>query len=45
VAGHAALVGSAAGLPSGQVQLVTGDGTAWLAVLQDGRWLIEARYD
>jgi protein ImuB len=26
-------------------QLVTGDGTAWLAVLQDGRWLIEARYD
>jgi protein ImuB len=26
-------------------QLVTGDGMAWLAVLQDGRWLIEARYD
>jgi len=26
-------------------QLVTGDGTAWLAVVQDGRWLIEAKYD
>ncbi len=26
-------------------QLVTTDGAAWLAVLQDGRWLIEARYD
>ena len=26
-------------------QLVTEDGTAWLAALQDGRWLIEARYD
>ncbi len=26
-------------------QLVTDDGAAWLAVLQDGRWLIEARYD
>jgi protein ImuB len=26
-------------------QLVTGDGSAWLAVLQDGQWLIEARYD
>ena len=26
-------------------QLITGDGAAWLAVLQDGRWLIEARYD
>lgn len=26
-------------------QLVTEDGTAWLAVVQDGRWLIEASYD
>ena len=26
-------------------QLVTADGSAWLAVLQDGQWLIEARYD
>jgi protein ImuB len=26
-------------------QLVTEDGDAWLAVLQDGQWLIEARYD
>jgi protein ImuB len=26
-------------------QLVTEDGRAWLAVLQDGRWLVEASYD
>jgi protein ImuB len=26
-------------------QLVTEDGTAWLAAVQDGRWQIEARYD
>jgi protein ImuB len=26
-------------------QLVTGDGNAWLAAVQDGRWLIEASYD
>jgi protein ImuB len=26
-------------------QLVTGDGSAWLAVLEDGRWFIEASYD
>jgi protein ImuB len=26
-------------------QLVTDDGSAWLAVLQDGQWLIEGRYD
>ena len=26
-------------------QLITDDGSAWLAVLQDGRWLLEARYD
>jgi protein ImuB len=26
-------------------QLVTGDGNAWLAVVQDSRWLIEASYD
>ncbi len=26
-------------------QLVTDDGHAWLAALQDGRWQIEARYD
>jgi protein ImuB len=25
-------------------QLLTGDGRAWLAAVQDGRWLIEARY-
>jgi protein ImuB len=25
-------------------QLVTEDGSAWLAVLQDGRWLLEASY-
>jgi protein ImuB len=26
-------------------QLVTDDGSAWLVVLQDGQWLIEASYD
>ncbi|MBO0835152.1 MAG: DNA polymerase Y family protein [Actinobacteria bacterium] len=26
-------------------QLVTEDGTAWLVALQDGHWLVEARYD
>ena len=26
-------------------QLVADDGSAWLAVLQGGRWLVEARYD
>ena len=26
-------------------QLVTDDGAAWLAAVQDGRWRIEARYD
>lgn len=26
-------------------QLVTEDGSAWLAVVKDGRWLIEASYD
>ncbi len=26
-------------------QLVTVDGNAWLAFVQDGRWLIEASYD
>jgi protein ImuB len=26
-------------------QLVTEDGSAWLAVLQEGRWLVEASYD
>jgi protein ImuB len=26
-------------------QLITEDGTAWLAAVQDGRWQIEARYD
>jgi protein ImuB len=26
-------------------QLITDDGAAWLAVLQDGRWLLAARYD
>jgi protein ImuB len=26
-------------------QLVTADGNAWLAIVQDGRWLIEASYD
>jgi protein ImuB len=26
-------------------QLVADDGSAWLAVLQDGQWLIEARYE
>jgi len=26
-------------------QLVTADGAAWLAVVQDGHWLIEASYD
>jgi len=26
-------------------QLATDDGSAWLAVLQEGRWLIEGRYD
>src|ERR1022692_4182440 len=29
----------------GRFQLVTADGAAWLAVVQDGRWLIEASYD
>ena len=26
-------------------QLVTEDGNAWLAAVQDGQWLIEASYD
>ena len=26
-------------------QLVTGDGSAWLAAVRDGGWVIEARYD
>jgi protein ImuB len=26
-------------------QLVTEDGSAWLAVLQDGQWLVEAKYE
>jgi protein ImuB len=26
-------------------QLVTDDGAAWLAAIQDGHWLIEAKYD
>ncbi len=26
-------------------QLVTGDGSAWLAAIERGRWQIEARYD
>jgi protein ImuB len=26
-------------------QLVTDDGRAWLAVVQDGRWMVEANYD
>jgi len=26
-------------------QLVTADGSAWLAIVQDGHWLIEASYD
>ena len=26
-------------------QIITEDGSAWLAVLQDGQWLVEARYD
>jgi protein ImuB len=26
-------------------QFVTADGTAWLAVLREGRWLVEASYD
>jgi protein ImuB len=26
-------------------QLVTGDGSAWLATVQNGRWMIEAGYD
>jgi protein ImuB len=28
-----------------RLQLITDDGNAWLAALQDGRWLIEASYD
>jgi protein ImuB len=28
-----------------RLQLITDDGDAWLAALQDGRWLIEACYD
>lgn len=28
-----------------RLQLLTDDGNAWLAALQDGRWLIEASYD
>ena len=28
-----------------RLQLITDDGQAWLAALQDGRWLIEASYD
>jgi protein ImuB len=26
-------------------QLATDDGRAWLAVVQDGRWMLEASYD
>ncbi len=26
-------------------QLVAEDGTAWLAVVQDGQWLLEATYE
>jgi protein ImuB len=26
-------------------QLVTADGSGWLAAVADGRWLVEARYD
>jgi protein ImuB len=34
-----------AGCRQARFQLVTEDGSAWLAAVQDGRWLIEARYD
>jgi protein ImuB len=34
-----------AGCRRARFQLVTEDGSAWLAAVQDGRWLIEARYD
>jgi protein ImuB len=33
------------GCRQARFQLVTEDGKAWLAALQDGRWLIEASYD
>ena len=32
-------------LRQARFQLVAEDGTAWLAVVQDGQWLIEASYD
>jgi protein ImuB len=34
-----------AGRRRARFQLVTEDGTAWLAAVQEGSWLIEARYD
>ena len=36
--------GQAAARRRARFQLVTDDGRAWLAVVQDGRWLVEARY-
>ena len=35
----------ARGRRQARFQLVTDDGSAWLAVVQDGRWLLEASYD
>jgi protein ImuB len=35
----------AGGRRKARFQLVAEDGSAWLAVLQDGQWLIEARYE
>ncbi len=36
---------SASACRKARFQLVTGDGSAWLATVQNGRWLIEAGYD
>jgi protein ImuB len=35
----------AGGRRRARFQLVTEDGNAWLAAVQDGQWLIEASYD
>ena len=45
MAGRRTVVGPSAARRRARFQLVTEDGAAWLAAVQDGRWLIEARYD
>ena len=42
LAGDRTLVGPRRARRRARFQLVTGDGAAWLAAVQDGRWQIEA---